>query len=225
MTQPTTDYYVLHSGGLDSTTALTLAAQRPNARGVYSIGVNYGQRHRRELDAAEETAAIIGARRLTLDLTGYGASVTSALTDPAIDVPEGDYDADNMAATVVPGRNAVMLAAVSGMAASISGDHPATIVIGVHGGDHHIYADCRPDFISAQAHALNLACGVDVWAPFLDRTKAQITALGSAIGAPLSHTWSCYQGGEKHCGRCGTCRERRESFIIAGVPDPTEYAA
>jgi len=219
-----TDYYVLHSGGLDSTTALTIASKQPDARSVYSIGIDYGQRHIKELDAAKRTARMLKAKRLTLDLTGYGASVASALTDPSIAVPAGEYDAETMSATVVPGRNAVMLSAVAGMASSISGEHPATILIGVHGGDHHLYADCRPEFIQAQARALDIACGVRIWAPFQSMAKADIVRTGLAIGAPLAETWSCYEGGEKHCGRCGTCLERKEAFFFIGQPDPTEYA-
>lgn len=220
-----TDYYVLHSGGLDSTTALALAQAQDDARTVYSVGIDYGQRHIVELNAAQETANALNTPRVAIDLTGYGQSVKSALTDPSIAVPDGGYNSNNMADTVVPGRNAVMLSAVAGFAASNSGDHPAVVVIAVHGGDHHIYPDCRPEFIKAIDEALNAACGVQVWAPFVDKSKADITEIGAKIGAPLHLTWSCYKGGDLHCGTCGTCIERKEAFKEAGVTDPTQYAA
>lgn len=220
-----TDYYVLHSGGLDSTVALTIAKQRANARNVYSTNIDYGQRHIKELEAASQIAEILNTEQFTLDLTGYGQSVTSALTNPAISIPEGDYDEVNMATTVVPGRNAVMLAALAGVAVSHSAGHPVTIMIGVHAGDHHLYPDCRPEFITAQSEALKLATGVDVEAPFINLDKGQIVRIGHSLGAPLELTWSCYKGGRLHCGKCGTCLERKEAFTIAGVEDPTEYMA
>lgn len=218
-----TDYYVLHSGGLDSTTALADTLTRDDARNVYAIGVDYGQRHITELQAAHNARQALNVPGMTLDLTGYGKSVKSALTAD-LDVPDGDYNADNMADTEVPGRNAVMLAAVAGMAASHSGDHPATIITAVHGGDHHIYPDCRPEFITAIDQAIRLAVpGVSVEAPFVNMTKTDIARIGHAIGAPLHLTWSCYKGGDTHCGTCSTCRERRDAFTTATIPDPTEY--
>ena len=218
-----TDYYILHSGGLASTTCLTLATTYPDARNIYSIGVNYGQRHLKELEAAKTTAELLSAQRITLDLTGYGKSVHSALTDPNIAVPTGSYNQTNMNTTVVPGRNAVMLAAVAGLAASNSKTHPATIIIGVHGGDHHIYPDCRPDFIHAQTTALKLATGVNIQAPFLHKTKTDIIKTGHKLGAPLHLTWSCYNNHPHHCGQCGTCQERKQAFHQAHIPDPTHY--
>ena len=220
-----TDYYVLHSGGLDSTVALTLAKTQRDARNVYSVGIDYGQRHITELDAAQAIAKTLNTPRVTIDFTGYGRSVKSALTDTSIAVPNEDYNAENMADTVVPGRNAVMLAAVAGFATSNSRDHPATIVIAVHGGDHHIYPDCRPEFITAQDRALQLATGANIWAPFSTKTKAEITEIGDILSAPLALTWSCYNGGQIHCGTCATCRERKQAFQAAGVSDPTEYLA
>lgn len=218
-----TDYYVLHSGGLDSTTALADTLTRDDARNIYAIGVDYGQRHLTELQHAQSARESLGVPGMTMDLTGYGKSVKSALTAD-IDVPDGQYTADNMADTVVPGRNAVMLAAIAGMAASHSGDHQAVIITAVHGGDHHIYPDCRPEFITAIDHALHLATGVRVEAPYAHLTKADITARGVQLHAPLHLTWSCYKGGDTHCGTCSTCQERRDAFTTANIPDPTEYS-
>lgn len=221
-----TDYYVLHSGGMDSTTALTLATQSPDARRVYAVGVNYGQRHVKELQAAETIRAALGVRSLTLDLTGYGQSVTSALTTGGIPVPDGHYAAENMKITVVPGRNAVMLAALAGMAASMTEDaEDIHLVAAVHAGDHAVYADCRPEFIAAMQSALRAGVGtnIGIWAPFVHSTKTDIARTAAQIGAPVALSWSCYKGGDKHCGTCGTCTERKEAFADAGLDDPTEY--
>lgn len=219
-----TDYYVLHSGGMDSTAALVLAQQQDDARHIVAVGIDYGQRHLKELEHASRIHKELQVESCTLDLTGYGKSVTSALTAD-IEVPDGDYSQDNMNVTVVPGRNAVMLSAVAGMAASRSEDHPATIVTAVHSGDHYIYPDCRPEFINPMNKALQAACGVSIWTPFIDKSKADIAAVGTQIGAPLGLTWSCYKGGDLHCGTCGTCAERKEAFKEAGVTDLTQYAA
>lgn len=219
-----TDYYVLHSGGMDSTTALAGVLQQGDARNVVAVGVNYGQRHVKELERAQLLREHYGVRSCTLDLTGYGASVHSALTTDGVDVPDGHYAADTMKITVVPGRNAVMLAAAAGLAASQTTDgEPITLVAAVHAGDHYIYRDCRPEFIDAMSAALSAGVGVSVWAPFVNMTKTEIAAYGAKIGVPLHLTWSCYKGGEQHCGTCGTCVERREAFTDAGVPDQTEY--
>lgn len=219
-----TDYYVLHSGGLDSTSALAVCQKMPDARNVTAIAVNYGQRHIAELAAAAQIIKKLGVKQYTLDLTGFGNSVTSALTTPSIEVPDGTYNPDNMAATVVPGRNAVFLSAAAGLASSKTTDgEEIVIVTATHGGDHELYPDCRPEFIAAMNKALRLGSGVGVWAPFSDKTKAEIIEIGTDAGAPLELTWSCYKGGTNHCGTCGTCAERRGAFITAGITDPTSY--
>lgn len=219
-----TDYYVLHSGGLDSTSALAVCKNMPDARNVSAIAVNYGQRHIAELSAAAQIIKKLGVKQYTLDLTGFGNSVTSALTTPEIEVPDGTYNPDNMAATVVPGRNAVFLSAAAGLASSKTTDgEEIVIVTATHAGDHELYPDCRPEFIAAMNKALRLGSGAGVWAPFGDKSKAEIVQIGTDVDAPLELTWSCYKGGAKHCGTCGTCTERREAFIIANVTDPTQY--
>lgn len=218
-----THHYILHSGGLDSTVLLADLCNQHSNKKVTAVGINYGQRHLRELEAAHQIRHALNVNHLTLDLTGYGTSVTSALTTPTINVPHANYDADNMAQTVVPGRNAVMLAALAGIAAS---QHPegAHIHIATHGGDHHIYPDCRPDFIQAIDHALQLATGVQIHAPYVHQSKTDIVTRGHQLNAPLHLTWSCYEGGQYHCGQCGTCLERRQAFTQAHIPDPTHYA-
>ena len=207
-------HIVVLSGGLDSTSALahTLTSKPPAE--VAAVSFDYGQRHRRELDAAAAVAAYHGISHRVLDMTGLLSG--SALLG-ASEVPEGHYAEDNMAATVVQGRN--LLFAAAAIATARPGD---SLVVGVHAGDHPIYADCRPGFWF-HLNEVAAAYGVEVLAPFVELTKAQVIATGSGAGAPLSLTWSCYQGGELHCGRCGTCVERAEAFDLAGVVDPTTY--
>jgi 7-cyano-7-deazaguanine synthase len=211
---------VLLSGGLDSTTSLahTLNTGTEVRAAVFC---DYGQRHVRERDSALAVAARYGVPVVDLDLRGYGASVASALTLPEASIPHGHYAQDNMVQTVVPGRNAVMLSAAGGVAQSWGAQ---TVVTAVHAGDHPIYADCRPEFIEAMCLALSAGYGVGVSAPFVHWSKADIATEAHRLGAPAHLTWSCYEGGDVHCGRCGTCVERAEAFHLAGVPDPTEYA-
>ena len=189
------------------------------------VSFDYGQRHRKELDYAAAAARRLGVPHHLIDMRTVGAALTgSALTDD-IDVPDGHYAEETMRITVVPNRNAIMLAVAFGVAAA-QGD--AAVAAAVHGGDHFIYPDCRPGFIEAfhrmQAAALEGYADVALHAPYVERTKADIVRDGAALGTPFDRTWSCYKGGAHHCGRCGTCVERREAFDLAGVPDPTDYA-
>lgn len=214
---------VVCSGGLDSVSlAHMLAAGR--ALGAI-VTFDYNQRHRREIDYARLAAERLGVPFHLVDIQTIGAVLTgSALTD-AVDVPDGHYAEDTMKATIVPNRNAIMLTIAFGLAASRGMD---AVAIAVHGGDHFIYPDCRPGFIDAfaamQAKALDGFAEVRLLAPFAEDTKADIVRAGARAGTPFAQTWSCYKGGEMHCGRCGTCVERREAFEIAGVDDPTVYA-
>lgn len=215
----TTPSVVLLSGGMDSAVALALEAREGDAR--LAISVDYGQRHRKELRAAEALAAYYGVDHEILDLTGWGSLLKgSSLTDPSVPVPEGNYDEPSMAITVVPNRNATMLMAAAGIASAIGAQR---VVTAVHSGDHTIYPDCRPEFIQAASLASLLGAGVSVTAPFADATKTDIARVGSQIGVPFGLTWSCYNGGRVQCGRCGTCRERQEAFLEAGIEDPTIY--
>jgi 7-cyano-7-deazaguanine synthase len=205
----------LLSGGMDSSTLVAASAAEA------AVFVDYGQRHVRERRSAEAIAAHYAIPLYPLDLTSYGRNVTSALTTPGATVPHGHYAADNMAQTVVPNRNAVMLSAAAGVAASLG---LTRVMTAVHAGDHAVYADCRPDFIDAISEATFLGCGVSIAAPFVYMTKAEIAALAWQMDVPLGLTWSCYEGGEMHCGRCGTCVERAEAISLAGFLDPTPYA-
>lgn len=214
------------SGGLDSVTLAHALADEGAA--LVAVSFDYGQRHAKEIELAARCAARLGADHCVVDLRSVGALLTgSALTDPAIDVPEGHYTDVSMAATVVPNRNAIMLSVAVGVAVARGADAVATAV---HAGDHPVYPDCRPAFIEAVEHEARvgnegfISDDFRVVAPYLHVTKDEIVRRGAALGVPFAETWSCYQGGERHCGRCGTCVERREAFELAGVVDPTAYA-
>lgn len=214
---------VLLSGGLDSTVLLGQAVLEFGGDNVLAISVNYRQRHARELQAAERVAAHYSTPRLVVDLTGWGSSIAgSSQTDPSVAVPEGHYAEESMKATVVPYRNAVMIACAAGIAVSRG---CSALYYAAHSGDHAIYPDCRPEFVEAMARLLAVSdwSPVRLAAPFVGIDKAEIVRRGAAFGVPMGLTWSCYKGGEKHCGKCGTCVERREAFALAGVADPTEY--
>jgi 7-cyano-7-deazaguanine synthase len=211
------------SGGMDST---VLAYQ---ARGLFSevdlLSVDYGQRHRKELAFAAMTASRLGCRHDIVDLPIRSMIGGSALTDDAVAVPHGHYAAENMALTVVPNRNAMLISVAYAAAVARGAD---AVLVGVHAGDHHVYPDCRPEFVRALDVALrigNEGVGkVRLEAPFVNHSKTDIARLGGKLGVEWTETWSCYEGGEVHCGRCGTCVERHEAFRDAGIADPTTYA-
>lgn len=215
---------VLLSGGLDSTTLGAWHHQRGDE--VHALSVHYGQRHAKELDAARAVAAWYGWRHDIVDLSAVGALLTgSSQTDPAVAVPHGHYAAETMKLTVVPNRNAMLLAVATAVAVA---RHAGAVSYAAHAGDHFVYPDCRPEFVDAFEVAMrlgNVGFGDPALAlvrPFITRTKTDIAALANALGVPTYLTWSCYEGGLVHCGRCGTCVERKEAL---GADDPTVYAA
>jgi 7-cyano-7-deazaguanine synthase len=214
------------SGGMDSTTLAAHYARK--GYDLLLLSFNYGQRHRRrELEAAAGIAGYLGAEHHVVDLSSIAPLLPgSSLTDPDVDVPDGHYAAESMKATVVPNRNAVMASIAIGVASARGAE---LIGLGVHAGDHAIYPDCRPEFVDAlrelAAVALKGMHTPQIVTPFVDRTKTEIAAYAETIGAPVHMSWSCYKGGEVHCGTCGTCTERKEAFADAGITDPTEYAA
>lgn len=212
------------SGGLDSVTLAHDLAYRGYELHVLSF--DYGQRHKKELAYAQECAEALGARWDLVDLSGLGVLLRSALTHANLPVPKGHYADPTMALTVVPNRNAIMLSIAWGVAVSAQAQAIATAV---HAGDHFIYPDCRPEFVRAFNRMGRLATAgfahkdLTVLAPFVHLTKADIVRRGAELNVPFGHTWSCYEGGDVHCGLCGTCYERREAFVVAGVTDPTVY--
>ncbi len=214
---------VICSGGLDSVTlAYKIAAEHEL---LALVSFDYGQRHKKEISFAALCAENLGTEHLVIDISHIGGLLSgSALTDE-IEVPDGHYAEETMKATVVPNRNAIMLAIAYGIGSARGAEAVATAV---HGGDHFIYPDCRPAFIESfqamQNHALAGMPEIQLYTPFVNITKADIVAAGQELGVPFASTWSCYKGGARHCGRCGTCVERLEAFFLAGVADPTEYA-
>lgn len=212
------------SGGMDSTVLAYYAHSLYQT--IDLVSIDYGQRHRRELEYAARTAAQLDVRHDVVDLSGIRALLTgSALTDDQVEVPHGHYAAESMASTVVPNRNATLIS-VAYMAAVARGAD--AVLVGVHTGDHFIYPDCRPRFISELDAALATGneslAEIKLLAPFVHNSKTDICRLGESLGVDWTATWSCYEGGQQHCGRCGTCVERREAFRDAAVADPTTYS-
>ncbi|KND17806.1 7-cyano-7-deazaguanine synthase [Pannonibacter phragmitetus] len=208
---------------MDSVTLAHKVAQEHELIGLVSF--NYGQRHLKELDFARACAEDLGVEHIVIDISGIGRQLSgSALTDD-VAVPDGHYAEETMRITVVPNRNAIMLAIAFGIAAARGAEAVATAV---HGGDHFIYPDCRPGFTEAfetmQRQALAGVADVRLYTPYVHTDKAAIAAEGVRLGVDYTRSWSCYKGGEIHCGRCGTCVERREAFHMAGAEDPTTYA-
>ena len=212
------------SGGLDSVTLAHLLHSQNYELDL--LAFDYGQRHKRELDCARRCAERLGARLDVVDISSLGAILSgSALTDN-IAVPHGHYAAPSMAVTIVPNRNAIFLTIAYGAAVARNAE---AVAVGVHAGDHFVYPDCRPAFIEsfeAMQRTAVEGCGhpeLHLVAPFVAKSKSEIVELGAQLGVPFVDTWSCYEGGAVHCGKCGTCVERIEAFALAGISDPTEY--
>jgi 7-cyano-7-deazaguanine synthase len=212
---------VLCSGGMDSVTALHWARKEQTVSAAVSF--DYGSKHNpREIPFAAEHAAQLGVRHEVVPLHFMNRLFASDLLASGGDIPEGHYEAENMKQTVVPFRNAIMLSIATGFAESIGAEG---LVIAAHGGDHAIYPDCREDFMRAMGDSMRLGtyANVQLLRPFITMTKGDIATLGAKLGVDFAHTYSCYKGGAVHCGKCGTCVERREAFAQAGLKDPTVY--
>lgn len=205
---------VVLSGGLDSTVTLATAIEQGNEAPL-AVSFDYGQTHGVELESARAVAAHYHVPLEVIDVRGL-------LTGGALlgegDIPTSEYDADTMASTVVHARNMLF----ASIAVSRAGDG-GEVWLGVHGGDHHIYPDCRESFWAPYSLAVRTAYNVDVVLPYLTSSKADIVRSGHKLDAPMELTWSCYKGGSVQCGECGTCLERREAFAAAGVTDLTRY--
>lgn len=218
-----TSAIVTLSGGMDS--AVLLAHFLRTGATVRALSVNYGQRHVRELQAAERIAAHYHVEWRCVDLSALAPLLAgSSQTSEAIAVPHGHYAAASMKLTVVPNRNMLLLAIAGAWAVSTKSD---VVAYAAHAGDHAIYPDCREEFVHALGRALALADwhSVGIARPFITWTKAEICERGRQLNVPLELTYSCYEGTPEHCGQCGTCIERREAFTLAQVPDPTTYRA
>lgn len=213
------------SGGLDSTVMAYLL--RADGHELTAISFDYGQRHRKELIFAKNVAEELNAPWRLVNLAAAGVTqllTGSALTDNAVAIPDGHYADESMSATVVPNRNAIMLSIACALAATCRAE---AVALGVHAGDHPIYPDCRPAFVHAFEAMVGLAmegiATLQILAPLMSMNKLDIVRLGTDLGVPFDRTWSCYKGGDRHCGTCGTCYERREAFLLADLPDPTTY--
>ena len=210
---------IIVSGGMDSITLLY------DKKDEIALGVSfdYGSNHNaREIPFAKMHCERLGIEHITIPLDFMHQYFKSSLLQGADAIPEGHYADDNMKSTVVPFRNGIMLAIAVGIAES---RNLTKVLIANHGGDHTIYPDCRPEFISAidAAASAGTYVNVKVCAPYTTITKTDIAAIGKRLGIDYTETWSCYKGGEKHCGKCGTCVERKEALKGAGIEDNTEY--
>ena len=207
------------SGGMDSVTMLHEYADEIELAVNFSYGSNHNMR---ELECARAHCSELGIELVEIDLSFIGKYFHSSLLEGAEAVPEGDYDFDNMKSTVVPFRNGIMLAAAAGLAESHGLD---TVMIANQAGDHAIYPDCRGSFIDAMARAIAEGTyeGIALKAPYTYLNKADIALRGKRLGIDYTTTYSCYKGLEHHCGRCGTCLERRKALADAGIEDHTIY--
>jgi 7-cyano-7-deazaguanine synthase len=214
---------VLLSGGMDSVVALHHARREHEV--VAALSFHYGAKHNdREIPFAKWQAASCGVPHITVPLDFIGREFESDLLQKGGEIPKGHYEEETMKKTVVPFRNGIMLSIAAGFAES---KNASGLVIAAHAGDHAIYPDCREEFMRSMADAIRVGtyAEVSVLRPFIAMDKAGIARRGAELGVDFSKTWSCYVGGETHCGECGTCVERREAFQLAGVPDPTDYLA
>jgi len=211
---------ILLSGGMDSATLIGHCID--NDIKPYCLNINYGQRHNREIKSAEKLAKYYNISLKKLDLSPLKILLKgSALTDK-IDVPEGHYTQENMKLTVVPNRNAILLSIAVGYAISIKADF---VMLGAHAGDHDIYPDCREEFLDPFETAILRGNyhQVKIITPFLKETKVEILQHGIKYGTPYGLTWTCYKGGKKACGKCGSCNERLEAIEQNRIKDPLEY--
>ena len=213
------DCVLILSGGLDSTTMLYEFRDRI----ALAVSFDYGSNHNaKELAFARMHCERLNVPHLVIPLYFIGKHFHSSLLDGSDAIPDGSYADDNMRSTVVPFRNGIMLAIAAGLAED---KHLKYIMMANHGGDHAIYPDCRPEFVEAFDRTAQAGTyeGVRLLSPYTNMTKADIARRGKELGIDYARTWSCYKGGDRHCGRCGTCVERREALALAGIADTTEY--
>lgn len=207
------DSVIVLSGGMDSS---TLLHDRKDQIAL-AVTFDYGSNHNaREIECARRQCELLDIPHIVIPLAFMGQYFKSSLLSGADEIPEGNYDDDNMKSTVVPFRNGIMLAVACGLAESNDLKH---VLIANHGGDHAIYPDCRPGFINAMDQAMKEGTyvGIDIVAPYTSISKSEIAKIGARLGVDYSLTYSCYKGGEHHCGRCGTCMERAEALHDAGL--------
>jgi 7-cyano-7-deazaguanine synthase len=211
---------VIFSGGMDSFTVLNLAVKQ--GLEVFALSFNYGQRHKKELDYAARACLALGVQHKTVDISAINQLIGGSSLTSDIDVAEGHYQENSMKSTVVPNRNMILLSMAVGYAVSIEANK---VYYGAHSGDHAIYPDCRPEFV----HKMNDVCAIanyeaiEIVTPYLEVSKTAILTAGLKMNLDYNLTWTCYNGREKACGKCGACQERLEAFSENGVLDPLEY--
>lgn len=213
------DSIIIVSGGMDSVTLLCEYKDRI----AVGVSFDYGSNHNaREIPFARQHCEILGIEHIVIDLAFMPKYFKSSLLDGADAIPEGHYADDNMKSTVVPFRNGIMLSIAAGIAESRGLKY---VMMANHGGDHTIYPDCRQEFVNAMSEATKAGTfpAIEILAPYTGITKADIARRGKALGIDYSKTWSCYKGGEHHCGKCGTCMERKEAMRDASIVDTTIY--
>lgn len=213
------DCVLILSGGIDSVTLL----HDYHERIALAVTFDYGSNHNAcEIPFAQDHCRRLGVSHIVIGLDFMKQYFSSSLLSGAESVPEGNYADENMRSTVVPFRNGIMLSIAAGLAETHGLKY---IMMANHGGDHTIYPDCRPDFVEAMSAAVQHGTytETELFAPYTNITKADIVRRGALLGIDYAHTWSCYKGGTVHCGKCGTCVERKEAFLLAGIPDPTTY--
>ncbi|MDK9684458.1 MULTISPECIES: 7-cyano-7-deazaguanine synthase QueC [Pseudoalteromonas] len=219
-TDMTQKVVVIYSGGMDSFTVLNKALQQGHE--VYALSFDYGQRHVKELKVAAQVCEKLGVSHKIVDISAINQLIGgSSLTDD-IEVPEGHYEEESMKSTIVPNRNMILLSLAVGYAVSLKA---SKVYYGAHSGDHAIYPDCRPEFVQKMDDVCRIANydAVEIFSPYLNNTKIDILTDGLKMGLDYSQTWTCYNGRDKACGKCGACQERLEAFALNNVTDPIEY--
>ena len=211
---------VVYSGGMDSFTLLHKVKEQGFE--VFALSFDYGQRHVVELTVAANVCSDLGVNHKVVDISAINSLIGGSSLTSDIDVPEGHYEEESMKATVVPNRNMILLSLAAGYAVSIESTR---VFYGAHSGDHAIYPDCRPEFVRRMNDVCRIANyeEVEIITPYLDQSKIEILADGLAMDLDYRDTWTCYNGREKSCGKCGACQERLEAFEKNGVTDPLEY--
>jgi len=211
---------VIFSGGMDSYTVLNKAVK--DGFDVFAVTFNYGQRHSKEIDYAKRACSLLGVKHKVVDITQINQLLAGSSLTSDIDMPEGHYAGENMKSTVVPNRNMILLSLAVGYAVSIN---VTKVFYGAHSGDHEIYPDCRPEFVEK----MNAVCAianyesVEIVTPYLNNDKIGILSDGIKMGLDYGMTWTCYNGREKACGKCGSCVERLEAFSENQRHDPLDY--
>ncbi|MGB0937988.1 MAG: 7-cyano-7-deazaguanine synthase QueC [Colwellia sp.] len=211
---------VIYSGGMDSFTVLNRALK--DGKTVYALSFDYGQRHVKELLCAAKVCKDLNIPHKVIDISAINQLLAgSSLTDD-IAIPEGEYEVANMKSTVVPNRNMILLSLAVGYAVSVGASQ---VYYGAHAGDHNIYPDCRPEFVQKMNDVCQIANyeSIEIFSPYLNVSKTAILTDGISMGLDYSDTWTCYNGRDKACGKCGACQERLQAFSENGQTDPIVY--